>query len=289
MQRDIQYENGATPPGAKDFDWQCELDAEDAFGVHGIIVEIEGLDLPRDAMDNRGQALKSGDSTLFVSGMKIQGSKAKVPPGLDPTFGSRGFLHEERHRQLEVTGTKTVLVVRIEVDDGITSYSETQLSNSVFGNGIDSLNLQSQYDACSHGELIFTKTTNSGISNGAVTVTLPSNTVSQGDGTIRNAVTTKLATMFGTSSARNLADYVMYCMPSAAMGGIAYAYINSWNSVYKVRPGKPLFHSHRYIIEHSNVHRFPQDVWCTRVSAQMHEIGMLYIWENVVSLHRFAF
>ncbi|KAL7464254.1 hypothetical protein ACHAXS_004610 [Conticribra weissflogii] len=64
---------------------------------------------------------------------------------------------------------------------------------------------------------------------------------------MRNAISSELFNILGTL-ASNLADHVMYCLPPNTMSGIAYAYINSWNSVYS-------------------------DYWCTYVSAQMHEIG----------------
>lgn len=51
-----------------------------------------------------------------------------------------------------------------------------------------------------------------------------------------------------THSPNQIADHVMYCLPPETMGGIAYAYINSWNSVYS-------------------------NQWCNYVSGQMHEIG----------------
>ena len=65
---------------------------------------------------------------------------------------------------------------------------------------------------------------------------------------MRPAITAALNAQFGVSSPTQLADHVMYCLPAATMSGIAYAYINSWNSVYS-------------------------NQWCTYVSAQMHEIG----------------
>ena len=51
-----------------------------------------------------------------------------------------------------------------------------------------------------------------------------------------------------TSSPSQIADHVMYCLPPETMSGIAYAYKNSWNSVYS-------------------------NEWCNYVSGQMHEIG----------------
>lgn len=68
--------------------------------------------------------------------------------------------------------------------------------------------------------------------NAGLTEISVSNAPSEGDSVMRNAVTAALNTAFGVSSPTALADYVMYCLPPGTMSGIAYAYINSWNSVY---------------------------------------------------------
>ena len=65
---------------------------------------------------------------------------------------------------------------------------------------------------------------------------------------MRGDIDDALKTKFSVSSASQLADHVMYCLPPGTMSGIAYAYINHWKSVYS-------------------------DLWCTYVSAQLHEIG----------------
>jgi len=125
-----------------------------------------------------------------------------------------------------------VLVVRVIAYNGSTSASDTALSNSVFGNGVDPVNLSSQYAACSHNKLEFVKAaektgaTNS-ITNGVVTVTV-STAVAEGDGAMRNAITTKLNSDFSVSSPNQLANHVMYCLPSGTMNGIAYAHVNNW-------------------------------------------------------------
>jgi hypothetical protein len=92
-----------------------------------------------------------------------------------------------------------------------------------------------------------TGTNSVSIDNGVVTIELPSNVLADGDGIIRNAATTKLQEIFGVS-AWSLADHVMYCMPDNAMTDVAYAYVNSWLSVYN-------------------------DDWCNKPSAQVHELG----------------
>jgi hypothetical protein len=164
------------------------------------------------------------------------------------------------------TGTKTVLAVRIIVNDGAYSWTDqTGLSNDVFGNGVDTVNLKSQYAACSYNQLIFEKapdrsmlttvTPNPGdtnIVNGVVDIKVNLNKTGVNgtfqDGTIKNAVTAELNRVFGVTSPTALANHVMYCLPSGAMSGIAYANVNSWNSVYS-------------------------NQWCNYLSAQMHEVS----------------
>ena len=69
------------------------------------------------------------------------------------------------------------------------------------------------------------------ISNGVVDIKVALAVAPGSDGNIRNAVTTKINSVFGVTSPNQLANHVMYCLPSGTMNGIAYAYINSWNSV----------------------------------------------------------
>jgi len=160
------------------------------------------------------------------------------------------------------TGTKTVLAVKVVMNGG-NEYSDSMssLRDKVFGTDTDIHNLKSQYAACSYDQLIFDPTPNrdmsstapndgsTNIENGVVTIRINRDVVAGEDGQVNNAVTTKIKELFGVSSPRQLADYVMYCHPEGTMrpGGIAYAYINSWNSVYR-------------------------DTWCNSHSAQMHEV-----------------
>ena len=175
----------------------------------------------------------------------------------------------ELNRQLAVvTGTKTVLVVKVNHiglgNLGTTTDNLFTIANDVFGNqisgGNDAVNLHSQYKACSHNKLNFVPSTNdagssnsndadvTNIVNGIVEVTVNTDcSTTPCDGTMRNDVNNALGRAFG-ASASNVADHVMHCLPSGAMNGIAYAYINHWNSIYS-------------------------DRWCQYVSGQVHEIG----------------
>lgn len=203
-------------------------------------------------------AVISSDGTI-----DMKGQKPTMVPGVGlghRDLVDRGELHSDCNRKLQ-SGTRTVLAVRVILNDGSYSYaSQSGLSNDLFGNGVDPYNLKSQYASCSYNQLIFNKasdrsmstTPNDGttaITAGVVDVKVDLS-VAAGDSIIRNAVTTKIDSVFGVSNPYQLANHVMYCMPPGVMSGIAYAYINSWNSVYS-------------------------NEWCNFLSAQMHEVRRL--------------
>jgi hypothetical protein len=89
----------------------------------------------------------------------------------------------------------------------------------------DNYNLKSAYSACSFGKLNIIKAANktsktktvTNISNGVVTVKVTTS-IAQGDGTMRNAVTSALKSAFGVE-ANKLANHLMYCLPPGTMSG----------------------------------------------------------------------
>jgi hypothetical protein len=149
------------------------------------------------------------------------------------------------------TTEKSVLVVRVVAPDAETSQSMTQLSDSVFGTSGDPVNLATQIDACSYGQLKFIAAqpqSDEPIFDGVIEVTIDQSVSGLDNSTVRNAVTTALNEKLGYPASSRF-DHVMYALPSGTNGGwIAYAYVNSWLSVYN-------------------------NNWATYVSAQMHEIG----------------
>ena len=128
----------------------------------------------------------------------------------------------------KATGTKTVLVVRVEATDTETSLSEAELANDVFGDGGDPNNLRSQYSACSFGKFELTKAwgkrgASTNIQNGIVTVKLAMSK-SAGESAMLNAINSELISQFSVSRASDLADFVMLCLPPGVMhpNDIAY-------------------------------------------------------------------
>ena len=143
--------------------------------------------------------------------------------------------------------TATMLVVHVTANDFSTTASPSALGDSVFGTLGDMFNLSSQFDACSYGTKKFVPAQGANIVDGVVQLTIGINVNGVSDGTVKNAVTTAGNALFGDISAQ--ADHVMYALPSNTSGSwIAYAYVDSWLSVYN-------------------------DNWATYLSAQMHEVG----------------
>lgn len=146
---------------------------------------------------------------------------------------------------------KSVLVVRVIAPDAETALGMAALSDSVFGTNGDPVNLASQYSACSYGQVNFVPaqaSNNEPIVDGVIEVTIDQVVSGTSDSTVRNAVTSALNAKLGYQAASRF-DHVMYALPPGTNGGwIAYAYINSWLSVYN-------------------------NNWASYVSAQMHELG----------------
>ena len=199
-----------------------------------------------------------------VTGLQI--ANEKVVKAQAKVFGGPNRELAERELTQYSTGTKTVLAVIIQdfsrnTGQQVPSYSAYDLANSVFGSlvgGNDPVNLASQYKLCSQDQLLFVPPSNVPLSknqnsatdivNGVTTVTVDTGcTTNACDNTLHNAATTAITNAFGKSPS-SIADHVMYCLPPSSMGGIAYANLPGWRSVYS-------------------------DSWCRYVSAQMHEIG----------------
>jgi hypothetical protein len=155
---------------------------------------------------------------------------------------------------LSTTGTKTVVVIRVDAKDARTTASEAELADDVFGTAGDKLNLKSQYNACSDGKLIFNPLkTNSIIGNdGVYTVKLPNFAVKGiSDSTVLAQVVNTASASLG-AKLETIASHVLVCLPPGTLGSwIAYGYFNSHLTVYN-------------------------DEWCRYPSAQMHELGKEY-------------
>merc|ERR1712194_494926 len=145
-------------------------------------------------------------------------------------------------------GTLSVLVVKVIDSVGATiPATNAQLYDDIFN---DEYSLKTGYESCSNDQLIMEPAADrndgeSGVVDGITSVVLDILAEANNDGDLRDAAINKAVAEYGDISSQY--DLVMMCLPRTS-SFVAYAYINSWLSVYN-------------------------DYWCQRVSAQMHEIG----------------
>jgi len=156
--------------------------------------------------------------------------------------------NDDSDTTVKTLGNKEVLVVRVSSNDSTVGFSAAVLKREIFGPASeDSFNLATGYDQCSYGALTFSPTEDSVAPSGVYEVGINFNTNGVTMSTVQTQITNQMISDLGSGWQNNF-DYVMYCLPDGVTGGIAYAYINSWLSVYN-------------------------DDWCTYPSGLMHEIG----------------
>ena len=198
--------------------------------------------------------LISGKTKIIAPRSIISNGKLLIPVdaqnGLMMTLESTSG--EQLNRRLSVSGTKQVLVIRADGTDASTTSDVETISDKIFGTGEDKLNLRSQFAACSYKKLDFmpysgATSTGAYIDNGVAEVNLTDTINGTSSEVIMSAMLEAATMKYGDLQE---IDHIMLCLPPGTSGNwIAYAYINSWLSVYN-------------------------DNWCNYPSTQMHEIGM---------------
>lgn len=216
------------------FAWDCELDPT-KDSESGSIISFTDRTFPKDRFE-------SGVSTLFGD---VTITRGKATINGNPSFGRRDDNSNQDRRLL--AGDRSVLAVRVVAPDISTTASAATISDEIFGTSGDAFNLKSGFSDCSYDVLNFLPTTDSRATNGVYTVTMTENIGALTNSELQNKVVNQLTAELGTLNTQF--NHVMLCLPPiTGFGGIAYAYINSWLSVYK-------------------------DNWCNYPSAQLHEIG----------------
>ena len=228
----------------KDYSEKEEVDCYDpTTRQFSTIKGPEGDDVQKKLLD----LFHSGDIKSAQSKFIQDGAYYDDEAGTLNIFGAYNHHDGEedepydRNRRLAVTtGTKTMMAVRIIGADVATTASESEISDGWYGTNGDSVNLKSQYAACSYNKLIMNPANSNGVFNGVTTVTIANTVTGSANSVIRNAATAALGTL------ATQFDYTMLCIPPGTSGNwIGYAYLDNWLSVYN-------------------------DEWCGYLSAQLH-------------------
>mmetsp|Transcript_736 Transcript_736/g.1557 ORF Transcript_736/g.1557 Transcript_736/m.1557 type:complete len:769 (+) Transcript_736:86-2392(+) len=235
---------------------RCELSDDDVAKADGqYFVSIVGIE------NSRLGQIESGVSTLVADGAVLMDGALQVPQGAAIEIGTindmyadsesdegdfvrwRSLRMRRANRRLSTSGVKKVLVIRADASDAKTTANSITLSNDIFGTAGDQFNLKSQYRQCSYEKLMFEPYDGG---NGVIDVTLHETIVGRQRSEVERFMTKAATSMMGNLS--DQFDHVMLCMPKGTGGWIAYAYVNSWLSVFN-------------------------DDWCQQLSTQVHEIG----------------
>ena len=216
--------------------WECELQPTDADQAGVQFVALEGIsDIPLD------QEAVSGETTLFAEGAVITDGKLVIPKDSKKTLGKIGKRGPAESSKTSKTGagrqlapanpvSHTVLAVRVQANDGVTTANLATLSGDIFGTGKASStsSLSERFPSCSYGEvrmLPYNGQTPSGVTiqNGVVQVQINAVVSGISSSTIHNTVVSALRTYLGISDLATVFDHVMLCLPpGTASGWIAY-------------------------------------------------------------------
>lgn len=233
------------PGEGPDFDqdeFECELDAADADGIAGLSYPIQmdtaqAADL--SAMYENGE-LVSGESFLDLPDVAVERGRGVVlPPGQTVKLTTPAA----RRKLAIVTGDKPILAVRVtDVNGLVYPHSASVMSDNIFGTYGDPNNLASQLNACSMNQLNIVTDyaapmdtqflSDVGIIDVTINIDITTATTRYD---VRNAVTAAVQTKLGFTLPGPF-QQVMYMLEKCYgedCGWAAYAYLNSWNSVYQ--------------------------------------------------------
>lgn len=196
--------------------------------------------------------LISGSSKISLKGLTYnEESKQIIIPENTVIINNPPQENKNPKKQSTQNKVKKILIIRVIASDVETSIPQKKLQKDI-------LTIKKQYADCSYGQLIFNTAEGGNIKNGVLEVKINSNV----KGTTSAYVVNEITKIVGGKPPN--VDHVMYCIPKGTIGSwIAYAYVNSWLSVYN-------------------------DNQCENLSVQMHEIGHNRKFGNKIFIKKYS-
>ena len=258
-------------------DLEIESTIEDCLTCHVLVLDVQlvgnedgemiqciteddmtyEIKLPSTFMDTHRHQIEEGSFYICVPDGVILDNGDKMPKVNIPDASQIKIVDEfpsGNRRELAVTGTHDVLIVRISTPYGeYPSVSSNDLAGSVLGIGNNPIenNMAAQYRRCSINQIDFQAAQGlPGITNGVLEVTVNQRLADQSTTGLINTLISATKSTLGVSSIPY--RHTMYCLPYGTVFGskdwVAFAYIGGTSSFYN-------------------------NEWCDRLSSQMHEIG----------------
>ena len=188
---------------------------------------------------SRGGIVSNESTIKRTNGISFVDSTLTLPPlGIQESSLGNAKHRERKH----LVGDTPILVVRVIDSNGLVHPHDAKtMGDNIFGTLGDQVNLKSQLYACSFGKLKVTTDYSTDIKThlaapGVIEVQIPISIESNDKYTVQNAVTRAVQIKLGFSLPGPF-EQVMYsvesCYGSNNCGWAAYAYVNSWLSVYQ--------------------------------------------------------
>lgn len=223
----------------------CDLISEQ----QGLVAFGLAIELPDDVVRDNEEALNRGEWFVNINEATIEekyiegygmirtgvtlhadSSVTTVTPedgkmAMLSAKGDRRELDSPSSRQLQTTGTHTVLVLRVSVSDSSPSFSASDLANDFFDN---SFSVATQYSGCSFGAVQFKSYD---LSNPVVDVTIQGSAASFTSANLWPLAMSAAASQKGVSYLNNLAQHVAIIMPpglSDSSGWYASGSVGGW-------------------------------------------------------------
>ena len=241
---------------------------EDGGGEGTGSVEVEELEqvvvdiamMEEDMVQDVVQEVIASSENSDGSGSSRFIESVSLPPGsiqlqTEGTARKRRQLREQQQKQREMasyTGTKPVLVVRVTDVNGLAPTGDAHfMSDKFFGTYGDTETMVSQFASCSYGAYqIVLQQYPQMSAPGVLDVWIPISIQNSARDAIRKAVHSAVSAKLGFNAQPGPFAHVLYVVEKCYVdcGWAAYAYVNSWLSVY-----------------HSNYFMYP--------AVSLHEIG----------------
>ena len=222
----------------------CAPIIDDQESDNGYMIE-----LPEAILDTHSKKIEQGELYVEVPGGRLGEDFVISYNASNIHVVDRPDGVKRRLRTSRKVGKRTILVLRVSVKDSTPMYSADEFYDRIFGH--KDVTLQSQYDHCSGGQLIFEPAPVG--KNGILEVKLRSKNVAdfKSRSVLSNAAQDIAAEILRLPSGEHissLADHIMICLPPGLGNWVASAAVNHWRSVYN-------------------------NQFCGILSASMHEIG----------------
>lgn len=203
------------------------------------------IDLPSHIIEHHREELTAGDLFVNIPGGNIVGDSVHVPKDSKVAFVAPPLHFTSRNLQQGVTGTRSVLVLRVTTNDATVVYSSQDIYNYVFDNSQTHTqpSLRSQYGKLSFGKLTFVPA-----QQGVLDVYVNMNANGGSVSGIRDAAISAATSQFQVSSITSLADHIIICVPPGTGNWAGSATVSGWRIVLN-------------------------NDWCGYLSGQMHEMG----------------